>query len=233
MNTTKIETQNTEQVTKIFDAFARGDVGYILDQLADDVRFVSHLDPIVPWAGEYSGRDNVTRFFQALGSSVEVADHPVNALVAQGDTVVAMGDGEPLEKGERRRFRRSVWRREHVIQQCCRRDRADEVSLMAREHSWEHMPCDQYVRHHVDVPDVLPVFVRSLGTSAYGDAGVGADDVDPSICGLGLCDHRAHRRLIGDIACDRNAFELASNRLGAWTVDVGHDDACRTCAREP
>ena len=92
MNTTEIETQNTEQVTKIFDAFARGDVGYILDQLADDVRFVSHLDPIVPWAGAYSGKDNVTRFFQALGSSVEVADHPVNALVAQGDTVVAMGD---------------------------------------------------------------------------------------------------------------------------------------------
>ena len=89
---TNTEIQNTERVTEIFEAFGRGDVAYILDQLADDARFVSHLDPIVPWAGAYSGRDNVTRFFQALGSSVEVADHPVNALVAQGDTVVAMGD---------------------------------------------------------------------------------------------------------------------------------------------
>jgi ketosteroid isomerase-like protein len=67
-------------------------VTYILDQLAADVRFVSHLDAIVPWAGEYSGKDNVGRFFQALGSSVEVANHPVTALVAQGDTVVATGD---------------------------------------------------------------------------------------------------------------------------------------------
>ncbi len=53
---------------------------------------MGHLDPIVPWVGEYSGKDDVARFFQALGGSVEVADHPVNALVAQGDTVVATGD---------------------------------------------------------------------------------------------------------------------------------------------
>ena len=70
MTTTEI--QNTERVTKIFEAFGRGDVAYILDQLADDARFVSHLDPIVPWAGEFSGKDNVARFFQALGRSVDV-----------------------------------------------------------------------------------------------------------------------------------------------------------------
>lgn len=90
MNT--IESDNVEQVTRIFEAFGRGDVAYILGQLADDVRFVGHLDPVVPWAGEYSGRDDVAHFFQALGGSVEVADHPVEAIVAQGDSVVATGD---------------------------------------------------------------------------------------------------------------------------------------------
>src|SRR5437762_9598444 len=85
------ETGNTERVTKIFEAFGRGDVGYILDQLADDVRFTSHLDPRVPWTGEYAGKQDVGRFFQALGSSVEVTAHPVEALVTQGDTVVATG----------------------------------------------------------------------------------------------------------------------------------------------
>ena len=86
------ETENTELVTSIFEAFGRGDVAYILDQLAEDARFVSHLDPIVPWAGEFAGPDDVARFFQALGGSVDVTDHPVNAVVAQDDTVVAMGD---------------------------------------------------------------------------------------------------------------------------------------------
>lgn len=86
------ETENAEQVTRIFEAFGRGDVEYILDQLADDARFVSHLDARVPWAGEYSGKHEVARYFQALGGSVEVGDHPVDTLVAQGDTVVAAGD---------------------------------------------------------------------------------------------------------------------------------------------
>lgn len=83
---------NTERVRMIFAAFERGDVAYILDQLADDARFTSNLDSIVPWAGEFVGKENVVRFFQALGSAVEVTEHPVHALVAQGDTVVAMGD---------------------------------------------------------------------------------------------------------------------------------------------
>ena len=83
---------NTNHVQKIFEAFGRGDVEAILGQLADDVRFVSHLDPIVPWAGEFKGKDDVARFFYALGTSVEVTDHPVHHLVAQGNTVVAMGD---------------------------------------------------------------------------------------------------------------------------------------------
>lgn len=84
--------ENTERIGTIFAAFGRGDVEYILDQLADDVRFVSHLDPVVPWAGEFSGRDDVARYFEAMGSTVEVTDHPVHDVVAQGDTVVARGD---------------------------------------------------------------------------------------------------------------------------------------------
>jgi uncharacterized protein len=90
MKTTEMD--NTEQVKQIFEAFGRGDVGYILDQLADDARFVSHLDPAVPWAGDFKGKEEVLGYFQALGGSVEVTSHPVNTLIAQGDTVVAMGD---------------------------------------------------------------------------------------------------------------------------------------------
>ena len=83
---------NVGTVEAIFAAFGRGDIPYILDQLTDDVHWVSHLDPSVPWAGDYSGRANVPSFFQALGGSVDVAEHPVNQIVAQGDTVVATGD---------------------------------------------------------------------------------------------------------------------------------------------
>jgi ketosteroid isomerase-like protein len=87
-----IEIENRERVAEVFEAFGRGDVAFILEQLADDVRFVSHLEPVVPWAGEYVGREEVARYFEALGSAVEVADHPVHQLIVEGDTVVATGD---------------------------------------------------------------------------------------------------------------------------------------------
>jgi ketosteroid isomerase-like protein len=84
--------ENARVVESLFEAFGRGDVAYILDQLVDDVHWVAHLDPSVPWSGDYSGKGNVPRFFQALGGSVEVTGHPVNQIVAQDDTVVALGD---------------------------------------------------------------------------------------------------------------------------------------------
>lgn len=90
--TITVETENTERVAKIFEAFVRGDIGYVLDQLAEDASFVSHLDTRVPWAGEYSGKEEVARYFRALGGAVEVVGHSVNTLVSQGDTVVASGE---------------------------------------------------------------------------------------------------------------------------------------------
>ena len=50
------------------------------------------LDAVVPWSGDYSGKANVPRFFEALGGSADVMAHPVNELIAQDDTVVATGD---------------------------------------------------------------------------------------------------------------------------------------------
>ena len=68
--------ENVHAVEAIFDAFRRGDIPYILDQLTDDVHFVAHLDPSVPWSGDYSGKADVPGFFQAIGSSVDVTGHP-------------------------------------------------------------------------------------------------------------------------------------------------------------
>lgn len=85
------EQQNVEAVTKIYEAFGRGDIPYIIDQLADDVRWVSHFDPIVPWSGDRSGKANVPTFFQAIDESVDVLAFEPVEFVAQGDTVVSTG----------------------------------------------------------------------------------------------------------------------------------------------
>jgi uncharacterized protein len=84
------EQRNIRQVGLIYEAFGRGDVGTILDQLDDEVRWVSHFEPVVPWGGDYSGKRNVPRFFGAIGEAVEVTAFLPGELVAQGRTVVSL-----------------------------------------------------------------------------------------------------------------------------------------------
>src|SRR5690606_36534250 len=86
------EASNKKAAEAIFDAFARGAIDEILARLTDDAKFVSYLDPVVPWSGEFQGKGQVLQYFQALGGSVEVSDHPVEHVLAQGDDVRGQGD---------------------------------------------------------------------------------------------------------------------------------------------
>ena len=86
------ESDNVALIGKIYEAFGRGDIGFIIDQLTDDVRWVTHLEPIVPWSGEYNGKANVPRFFEAIGGSVETTAFNPQEFIAQGDTVVSTGE---------------------------------------------------------------------------------------------------------------------------------------------
>jgi|CXWL01.1.fsa_nt_gi ketosteroid isomerase-like protein len=85
------EQLNVQRVIEIYEAFGRGDIAYIIDQLADDVRWLAHFEPVVPWGGDYSGKANVPRFFANIASSVDVESFAPVERIAQGDTVVSMG----------------------------------------------------------------------------------------------------------------------------------------------
>ena len=86
------EKENTARIVKIYEAYGRGDIDYILSQLTDDVRWVTHFEPIVPWAGDFSGKKAVPRFFQAIAGSVDVTAFTPREFVAQDDTVVSLGE---------------------------------------------------------------------------------------------------------------------------------------------
>jgi ketosteroid isomerase-like protein len=86
------EQQNVAAITKIYEAFGRGEIPYIIGQLTDDVRWISRFEPIVPWGGDYSGKANVPKFFDAIGQNVDVTAFTPKEFVAQGDTVVSMGE---------------------------------------------------------------------------------------------------------------------------------------------
>jgi uncharacterized protein len=67
-------------------------VAFIIGQLTEDVRWVSHFDAIVPWAGDFSGKDQIRLFFERIFQSVDVEAFEPKEWVAEGDTVVSLGE---------------------------------------------------------------------------------------------------------------------------------------------
>jgi uncharacterized protein len=86
------EQQNVKTIQELYEAFGRGDVAFIVSKLTDDVRWTSRLDSIVPWTGDFSGKDRIPRFFEAIFESVDVEVFEPKEWIADGDTVASLGE---------------------------------------------------------------------------------------------------------------------------------------------
>jgi uncharacterized protein len=61
-------------IQSVYEAFGRGDVGHILDQVTDDVDWASCPESnTAPWHGVYAGKAELPNFFKGLGE-LEITD---------------------------------------------------------------------------------------------------------------------------------------------------------------
>lgn len=93
------EQENVEVITRIYEAFGKGDIPFILEQLHDDVQWVVHQEDYVPTSGNWSSKAKVPGFFQAINDSMELSAFVPREFVAQGDTVVSIGDFDFKARG--------------------------------------------------------------------------------------------------------------------------------------
>ena len=78
-------------VQRIYEAFGRGDIGFILDQLTDDVDWASCPDSdVAPWHGIHQGKAEVPRFFKALGESLEITEFTPLSFAANDTDVMVV-----------------------------------------------------------------------------------------------------------------------------------------------
>jgi ketosteroid isomerase-like protein len=79
MSDPKIDTVST-----IYEAFGRGDVATILEQLTDDVDWASESfsAKAAPWHGIHKGKGEVPAFFQALAESTDVTEFTILSMAA-------------------------------------------------------------------------------------------------------------------------------------------------------
>ena len=79
-------------VQGIYEAFGRGDVAAILDQVTEDVDWASEPDNTIgaPWQGLYKGKGEVPGFFQAIAENVDVTQFDVVSIAANDTEVLAV-----------------------------------------------------------------------------------------------------------------------------------------------
>jgi ketosteroid isomerase-like protein len=79
-----------ETVQSIYEAFGRGDIEFILDQLTEDVDWESCPDSdVAPWRGIHRGRAEVPAFFKELGSTLQItAFTPLSFTSNEADVMV-------------------------------------------------------------------------------------------------------------------------------------------------
>jgi ketosteroid isomerase-like protein len=82
--------ENKKLVEGLYNAFGRGDIGYILDRVTDDVEWITEGPQSIPYVGSFKGRAGVQKFFEKL-SSVEGGKVIAQELIAVEDQVVGLG----------------------------------------------------------------------------------------------------------------------------------------------
>ncbi len=85
------EQQNTALIESLYAAFARGDVGFILDRVTVDTVWIAEGPAAIPYCGQHHGQDGVLKFFQALGGTLENISLTTEHFAATGDIVMSLG----------------------------------------------------------------------------------------------------------------------------------------------
>ena len=85
------EKENTKRVQKMFEAFGKGEISFILNSVADDVDWQIVGPGEIPHAGPHRGRDQVGKFFEQIATGSEIVKFEPKEYVAEGDKVVAFG----------------------------------------------------------------------------------------------------------------------------------------------
>jgi ketosteroid isomerase-like protein len=76
-------------ITTIYEAFGRGDVATILDQVSDDVDWAAESfgSKAAPWHGIHKGQGEVPGFFQGLAEAIDVDEFDIRSMAANDDEV--------------------------------------------------------------------------------------------------------------------------------------------------
>ena len=83
---------NIEIIAQLYADFGQGNIPAILEQLTDDVTWELPASANVPFAGVFEGKAGVAVFFQHVAANNDFHLFNIEKLLADADTVVALGN---------------------------------------------------------------------------------------------------------------------------------------------
>ncbi len=98
------EQGHAQTVRQMYEAFGRGDIQAILNQLADDVTWVTPGHPSLPTTGRRRGKNEVAKFFTAVNDAMTFDKFEPRDFISQGERVVALGSYAGTGKPTGKRF---------------------------------------------------------------------------------------------------------------------------------
>ena len=149
---------------------------------------------------------------------------PLRAQAGDANPGIAVHDGEPFEEGKGGRLADPVGSCEEMVQEARGGHRSDDVALFPSEHPRQKVPRDQDMRHHVDVPDALPLIIGCLGTTSDCDPRVRTENVDAAMCRFDMRDEAMDVRLARHVALNRGRPDFSRDLGESKAVDVRDED---------
>jgi uncharacterized protein len=93
-----------ELVHRLYDCFGRGDLTALMALLHPDVDWTWHGPAAIPYAGSRRGHTGAAEFFRAVAEAVVIEQFAPKHFIADGDTVVVIGDETARAHATARRF---------------------------------------------------------------------------------------------------------------------------------
>lgn len=84
--------ENINLVKRTYDFYFRGDLEGLLGCYTDDIDWRVYGPSSIPTTGLHLGKDQLVEFFKKVDDLLESEKFEINQYVAQGDTVVALGE---------------------------------------------------------------------------------------------------------------------------------------------
>jgi len=90
-NTATTTDPKVESVQRLYGGYAQGDIEAVVAELSDDVDWAAEAaGTAVPWWGNYRGKTQVPRFFEAIATNVDVSEFDLVSFTTNDTDVVTI-----------------------------------------------------------------------------------------------------------------------------------------------